>query len=163
MPDMIPTELNVNQLLRDVRTRLAPAIEQKQLHLELQLYQVLPPVEASEEGLYRALMNLVENAVNYTPEQGKVTVQTMLQDGGIVIQVSDTGIGIPSDELPMIFERFYRSAEARRIVSTGTGLGLAIVKRIIELHNGRIDVESIEGAGTTFRVWLPLSAQLAAT
>ena len=117
--------------------------------------RTIPNVLGDEDELYRALGNLVENAVNYTLSEGSVTVQSFTRDSLVVTEISDTGIGISGQELPHIFERFFRAEEARHVVSNGTGLGLAIVKRIVDIHNGTIEVESTPGVGTTFRVCLP--------
>lgn len=97
---------------------------------------------ADSAELYHALFSLVENAVNYTMEDGTVTVTTLVDAQGVVARVTDTGIGIPPEAVPHIFDHFYRSEEARRLQGTGTGLGLAIVRRIIEIHRGTIRVES---------------------
>ncbi len=112
---------------------------------------------AGEQELYQALNNLIENAVHYTPPEGSITIQTGVQGKGVFIRVADTGIGIPADDLPRIFQRFYRSEAAQKMRYGGTGLGLVIVRRIVDIHCGKIDVESLPGQGTTFRLWLPLT------
>ncbi|NOZ19820.1 MAG: HAMP domain-containing histidine kinase [Planctomycetes bacterium] len=112
-------------------------------------------VLADCESLQRALGNLVGNAIEYTPESGKVEV-SVLSDGDMAkIVVADSGIGIPEEDLDAVFQEFYRSANARKVSRIGTGLGLAIVKTIVENHGGRIAVESKIGEGSTFTVWLP--------
>jgi signal transduction histidine kinase len=114
-----------------------------------------PIVMATEEGLDRILVNLVGNAVKYTPERGMVTVSVKEHDRQVEIVVKDTGIGIPADSLPRLFQEFYRAPNAKAF-ETGTGLGLVIVKELVENFNGRISVESQEGKGTTFTVHLPV-------
>jgi signal transduction histidine kinase len=114
-----------------------------------------PIVMATEEGLDRILVNLVGNAVKYTPERGTVTVSVKEGDRQVGITVKDTGIGIPADSLPKLFQEFYRAPNAKAF-ETGTGLGLVIVKELVESLNGRISVESQEGKGTTFIVHLPV-------
>jgi two-component system phosphate regulon sensor histidine kinase PhoR len=104
------------------------------------------------------MTNLIENAVNYTPDGGAVSVQTWSEDSKIVVEVRDTGIGIGDEDLPHIFEHFYRSDRARSTNTGGTGLGLAMVRRIVEIHRGRIEVESAAGKGSTFRVYLPAAS-----
>jgi two-component system OmpR family sensor kinase len=96
---------------------------------------------------------LLDNAIKYTPEGGKVTVTVRETNGWAELEVSDTGIGIPEDQLPLIFERFYRADKAR--ASSGAGLGLAIARQVAEAHGGRIEVESTPGEGSTFRLLLP--------
>jgi signal transduction histidine kinase len=104
----------------------------------------------------RVLQNLVENALQYTPRGGKIALSTYAQENKAVFEVSDSGIGIAADELPHIFERFYRTDKARSTHTGGAGLGLAIAKKIVEGHRGRITVESQPDRGTTFRIYLPM-------
>jgi PAS domain S-box-containing protein len=156
-PQFTLMPMGLNRVLTDVKNHITPTAENKQLTLRFDLDNAIPPILADEQELYRALANLVENAVNYTPEGGSVTIQTDMVQDKVVTRIKDTGIGIPAGELPHIFERFYRANGARKIRAHGTGLGLAIVKRIIEMHHGTIDVESHVGAGTTFSVALPMA------
>ena len=107
------------------------------------------------DRLTEALVNLLDNAVKYTPEGGAVTVEASAADGGVRMTVADTGLGIPPKELSRIFERFYRVDRARSREPGGTGLGLSIVKHIIEAHGGRIAVQSTVGKGSSFTVFLP--------
>ncbi|MHC4264644.1 MAG: sensor histidine kinase [Planctomycetota bacterium] len=99
--------------------------------------------------------NLLLNAIKYTPEKGKVQINATRKDGFFVVEISDTGIGIPADELEHVFDEFYRASNARKIERDGTGLGLSIVKQIIERHNGKIDAKSQEGVGSKFIITLP--------
>jgi signal transduction histidine kinase len=99
--------------------------------------------------------NLLLNAIKYTPENGKVQINATRKDGFFELEIVDTGIGIPSDELEHVFEEFYRAKNARKIERDGTGLGLSIVRQIIERHNGNIGVESQEGVGSKFIIRLP--------
>jgi two-component system phosphate regulon sensor histidine kinase PhoR len=105
--------------------------------------------------LTRVFVNLIANAVNYTPYDGHITIATRQEGACAMFIVEDTGIGISVNDIPHIFDRFYRSDSARK-TGQGTGLGLAIVKEIVELHQGKIEVESVPQAGTTFRVFLPI-------
>jgi len=98
----------------------------------------------------------VSNAVRYTPRGGSVAVRLQRTDSALRLEVEDTGIGIPKDDLPRIFEEFFRSANARSHTSDGTGLGLSIVKAVAEQHGGSVSVESEQGKGTRFTVDLPL-------
>jgi signal transduction histidine kinase len=111
----------------------------------------------------QALINLVDNAIKYTPEGGRVTIAAVFSAGSggsgtVTIRITDTGIGIPARDLPHVFDKFYRVQGTSTRGIAGTGLGLAITKSIVETHDGRIRVESVEGAGTTFAVELPLTS-----
>lgn len=115
------------------------------------------------EVLRRMVQNLVENAIRYTPENGTITVTLQRDQQSAVLQVSDTGIGIPEKDLPRIFDRFYRAGNALAQSRKGTGLGLAITKKVVELHEGTITLESEENKGSTFIVRLPLLETTAST
>jgi signal transduction histidine kinase len=106
--------------------------------------------------LKQIVVNLVDNAISYTPEGGTVIISVVTEGKRAILKVKDTGIGIPAASLPLVFDRFYRADEARSRVSGGTGLGLSIVKAICTVHGGEAFIESIEGKGTTVRIELPL-------
>jgi len=106
--------------------------------------------------LHQLLLNLLDNAIKYTPEYGHVYVASERQNGFVKVEVRDTGVGIPRNELKKVFDRFYRVDKARSREMGGSGLGLAIAKWIVELHRGHIEVESEPGKGSTFTVYLPL-------
>ena len=106
--------------------------------------------------------NLVNNAIKFTPEGGRITISVEAQENTVLCRVTDTGLGIPEDDLEKIFERFHRVNRPGKEIQ-GTGLGLAIVKNIVELHHGSIHVESQVDAGTTFTVVLPASQATAVT
>ncbi len=128
---------------------------QKQIQLTADLPETIPPLMGDVQAIERVIVNLVANALSYTPDGGQVHVQVNRQQGEIIFAVKDTGIGISPTELTRIFDRFYRTPSARR-KTAGTGLGLPIVKKIVELHGGRIEVESQEDKGSEFRVYFPI-------
>jgi two-component system phosphate regulon sensor histidine kinase PhoR len=115
----------------------------------------LPPVRGDEDRLDQLLMNLLHNAVKFSPDGGAVTVTSDEQPDGVVISVSDHGIGIPTKDQDRVFERFYKVDRARQRGLGGTGLGLAIAKHIVEAHGGRIWLRSVEGQGSTFSFAVP--------
>jgi PAS domain S-box-containing protein len=143
------------RLIRDAVEGLRPAAEEKQQSLELDLAPHLPLNWGNLLRLRQAIGNLVGNAIKYTPERGQVLVKTHQEADQIVMQVCDTGVGVPPGDQPYIFDKFYR-AEAVADSHKGTGLGLAIVKSVVERHQGRIWVESEPGKGSTFTVVLPV-------
>ncbi|HTY12764.1 MAG TPA: ATP-binding protein, partial [Candidatus Omnitrophota bacterium] len=112
-------------------------------------------VSGLEDHLYRAVLNLIDNAVNYTGEGGRIEIGCAKNDDKVEISVADNGIGIAEEHLPRIFERFYRVDKARSRDLGGTGLGLAIVKHVANIHNGSVTVESAEGKGSRFIITLP--------
>jgi two-component system phosphate regulon sensor histidine kinase PhoR len=116
----------------------------------------LPPVVADRDRLAQILINLVDNAVKYTPEGGAVTVRSRTVDGMVEVAVADTGVGIPAADLPRITERFYRVDKARSRELGGTGLGLAIVKHLVLAHGGELRIESPQQQGTIVRFTLPI-------
>ena len=121
-------------------------------------------VLGDEDLLVTALRNLLENAVAYSPEKTRVVVTTRkTAEGNAEISVADQGIGIPERDLERIFERFYRVDPARSRATGGTGLGLAIVKHVMAAHNGKVTVRSVEGAGSTFSLYIPLRSEHAST
>jgi signal transduction histidine kinase len=106
--------------------------------------------------LLLALSNIAANAIDYTGENGNVTIRTAARNGDVIVAVQDTGIGIADEHLPHIFDRFYRADQAR--TTRKAGLGLSIARKIIEAHRGKIEVESVVGEGSVFRVVLPVKS-----
>ncbi len=148
--------VNLNALIRQVETDLRLRADARQIQLKLDLPNALPACAGNENDLWRLVANLVENAINYTPAGGTVHIRTQQEGKEIRIEVEDSGIGISADSLDRIFERFYRADKARSLDSGGSGLGLPIVKGVVEMHHGRIEVQSEPGRGSCFRVWLPM-------
>jgi signal transduction histidine kinase len=132
-----------------------PIAEAKSITLASSCDQV-PALVADRARLGQVLDNLVSNALKFTPNGGRVEVALRSQSGRAVLEVSDTGLGIPRKEQEKLFERFFRSSTATAHAIPGTGLGLTIAKAIVERHEGRISVESAENQGTTVRVEIPI-------
>ncbi|HEY0510460.1 MAG TPA: ATP-binding protein, partial [Thermoanaerobaculia bacterium] len=137
---------------------LAPTAREKRVEIEQLQEEPVPPVQGDAGNLERLLLNLLDNAIKYNRPDGRITVRVGRCGGDAVLEVSDTGIGIPAESIPRIFERFYRVDKGRAREEGGTGLGLAIVKHIAQAHGGQVDVESRIGRGSTFRVRLPVVA-----
>lgn len=142
-----------------VAKRLAPQAESKRISLELEPAASLPQVLADEDRAAQVLVNLIGNALQYTPEGGRVTVTAQPDANQVEIRVHDTGIGIPPEHLPQIFDRFYRVDKSRsRRAGGGSGIGLTIARAIVEAHGGRIEAKSPgEGKGSTFTFTLPVA------
>jgi signal transduction histidine kinase len=127
----------------------------KSLALQIEVPEDLPAISGDPTLLRQAISNLVENAIKYTPQGGKVRIGAEMRDGGLVLAVSDTGVGIAQADQVRLFEKFYRVRQRDTAHIKGTGLGLAIVKSVVERHGGRVWVESRLGRGSTFFVSLP--------
>ncbi len=150
--------LDVNRIVADVFSKVAYDAQQKNIRVDTLLSESSLMIQANLQELSLAFLELGRNAVMYTPPDGTITVRTRQKNDEVVIQVFDTGVGISGDELSLIFQRLYRVDKARSTTTGGVGLGLSIAKRIVELHHGRIEVESVVGKGSIFRVFLPLSS-----
>jgi len=149
------TPLAVTEILRDVADVMTPQAARKHIRLEADLAPVFFRVHGDRDTLYQAVLNVVSNAIKYTPEGGQVRISTYIEEGSVVVDVADTGYGIPPDDLGRVFEKFYRSRHSAKEV-VGTGLGLALVKHVVEtVHGGRVTVESQVGKGSVFRLYLP--------
>jgi PAS domain S-box-containing protein len=154
---LLHNAINLNELVLRVRQQLAPLAEEKQVTICIAQPATLPDIRGDEVELMRMLANLIQNAIYYTPKSGQVTLKTYNQEDMVIVEISDSGIGISETDLPQIFHHFFRANQARSIDRGGAGLGLAIAKRIVEVHNGAIEVNSVVGQGTTFRILLPSS------
>ncbi|MBN1122264.1 MAG: PAS domain-containing sensor histidine kinase [Anaerolineae bacterium] len=150
-----PERIDLNEIAQQVCDNHQIIVEAKGLSLVVHPAGEVIPVTGSRDQLCRLTANLVENAIHYT-EQGTINVKTLVEDDQAVLEVADTGIGIAQDHIDSIFERFYRTEQAREIRRDGTGLGLAISKAIVDQHRGTISVQSAPGEGTTIRVTLPI-------
>jgi histidine kinase len=157
-----PLELrpvNLAALLRAAADRLHPQFEDKDIRLHVDVPYGLPPVRADAGRLLQVLLNLLGNALRYTPSGGQVTVHSCHEGAQMVIRVHDTGIGIAAEHLPYLCERFYRVDKSRTSASGGSGIGLTIAKHLVEAHGGRLWATSPgPGQGSTFAFTLPLAA-----
>jgi signal transduction histidine kinase len=152
--------LDVPNLVQTVTKRLAPQFEMKHISLDLKLSPDLPRILADEDRAVQVLTNLVGNALQYTPENGKVSIAAQVRNQEIMISVRDSGIGVPPEHLPHIFERFYRADASRsrsRRAGGGSGIGLTIARALVEAHGGRVWAESGgESQGSTFSFTFPI-------
>lgn len=147
---------DITELCANITKALRPLAEQK--HIELEYNPELTVYSKIErDRMWEAIYNVLDNSIKYTREDGKVTVNLSKDENNVIIEIKDTGIGIASDEIYKIFDRFYRVDKARARETGGTGLGLSIALTAVELHGGNIQVESEEGAGSTFRIIIPIT------
>jgi len=143
--------LDLKEIVKIAVEKVKLKAEIKRLSLQTDLHDPIPLIRGDHKRMEQVLLNLLENAIRYT-EKGSVVVRLVKQKEATVLSVSDTGIGIPKDELPYIFERFYRVEKSRAREYGGTGLGLSIVKKYVDMQGGTVQVDSEPGKGTTFRL-----------
>jgi signal transduction histidine kinase len=153
--ELRPVELEV--IVAECVEASQPAAQAKEIELVASTEPLPAPLQGDPTRLAQVLDNLVSNAIKFTPAGGRVEVRLSAREGMAVLEVQDTGLGLPDDEQDQLFERFFRSSRASENAIPGTGLGLAIAKAIVERHGGRIALESAVNVGTTVRVELPLS------
>ncbi|TWH48737.1 cell wall metabolism sensor histidine kinase WalK [Sporomusa sp. KB1] len=152
-------DVNVNHTVEQALYMLKPLADEKEITVSQNLTPDLPTITADTDRICQIFYNLITNAIRYTPENGHVTVSTELtkyaEQDWIKITVDDSGPGIDAIDLPFIFDHFYRGDKSRDRKSGGTGLGLAIVKQLVEIHGGKVQVDSVIGKGSSFYVLLP--------
>ena len=149
----------LNSIVQNIASIAQHLLLAKKIGLHLNLDESLPTILGNPGRLQDALWKLVENAIYFTPSGGQIMLatQTVLPNGHVMIEVSDNGVGIPEEDLPLVFERLYRADKARATNTGGLGLGLSIAQKIIELHGGTIEASSGVDEGSTFRILLPIS------
>ena len=149
--------LDLPEIIKEIVEFLEAKATAQRVKLHLEAAPGLPPVLADHRGMEEVFTNLISNAINYSPNGGDVTVHVGMNGSLLEVRVSDQGVGIEPEEVPKIFDKFYRvkSPQTRQII--GTGLGLPIVKSVVEAHRGAIEVESQVGVGSTFKVLLPVA------
>jgi signal transduction histidine kinase len=151
------TEFSLTEIAHNALHSLSNKAANQQINLQLDL-QITPQGDrftADAERIEQILWNLLTNAIKFTPESGNVTLRVWVENNTAIFQVEDTGIGIPKDKLPLLFEKFQQLDTPLRRRYEGTGLGLALTKQLVELHRGRIEVESTVATGSIFTVWIP--------
>lgn len=150
----------VDRLMREIVEKVRPSMVKKDLEFNIDLPQkTLPSLFIDKDKIQVALVNLMGNAAKYTPKGGRVDVTVKLLEDQIVFSVEDTGIGIAEDEIPKLFDKFFRSDDNLVQNETGTGLGLSLANEIIRLHGGKITVESQKGQGSKFTIFLPAKSE----
>lgn len=149
----LPTDIQevINRTIKVLESQA----KRKSISVNLNIPEGLPKILADETRISQVVLNLIDNAIKYTPDGGRVLISTSAKDRLVQVNVTDTGIGIPEKDIPRIFERFYRVDKARSRELGGTGLGLSIVKHIIQAHEGKVWVKSELGQGSTFSFTIP--------
>jgi signal transduction histidine kinase len=151
--------VNLGQVIQSTVDNLLPISQKLGLEMTCEIPADLPDVTADPQRIGQVLRNLINNALDYTPASGRITIQARAEGAFIRVAVMDTGYGIASEHLPFLFERFYRADPSRSRSTGGAGLGLAIVKQLVQAQGGQVGVESNPGTGSTFYFTLPVSPQ----
>ena len=149
--------VNLKELLVECIVITSSKIEQRNQTFSYEIDDGILPIHADYDKIKQVVLNLLSNAMKYTPEGGKILLTAGNDEEDVVLHIKDNGPGIPTESLPYIFERFYRVPGSEHLAQ-GTGLGLSICQSIIETHRGKITVQSQGGRGTTFSVYLPSAA-----
>ncbi len=144
----------VSELLSDASVKFSLLTQQKNIQIEADIANSIPMVYADLSLIDRVIQNLLDNALKYTPQGGKIVIQALKNNGGVEVKIKNSGKGIPEDQLPYIFDRYYKVDKEKKGIE-GTGLGLAIVKKIIDIHETEIKVDSEPGKLTDFSFYLP--------
>jgi len=148
-----PTSLK--EVINSVVTKMTPVIKRGKVSVEVYIEEQIPDILLDGKGISRVLANLLDNSLKYTNSNGKIKISVTEKDSFINVSIEDNGKGIPQEELPFIFERFYRIDKSRARETGGTGLGLAIAKQIVKAHGGEIFAQSKAGEGTIMTFSLP--------
>jgi PAS domain S-box-containing protein len=159
--EIVRSRVNVASVVSQAVADLEYLAGKKNIRLETDIAENLPELLGDENKIHSMVSNLVTNAIKFTPENGRITVSSQANNNELLIKVSDNGMGIPKEDLPKIFARFYRVHRPGTEIQ-GTGLGLAIVKEVVIRHDGRIEVESEIDKGSTFTVYLPIASLVSA-
>ena len=160
----ISTMVDPNILLQGAFDAMQPFATAANKQLKLNIHNVLPQLSGNQENLHRVLVNLIENAINYSDDEQTISIEVALTENendfalpALKISIVDRGVGIDPNEIPRLTERFYRVDKSRSRNKGGTGLGLAIVKHILVRHKGILSIDSVKGEGSSFNVFLPLN------
>ena len=150
-----PEKFNLGQLTKECSEKFEIEIKKKNIDLKCFVTAEVPLVYANKDGIERVILNIISNAVKYTPDGGKIDIYIGFVHNDAYVKIKDTGIGIPKDDVEKVFERFYRVEKARSRKMGGTGLGLSIAKEIIEQNKGTIKINSDLGKGTEVIIKIP--------
>jgi two-component system phosphate regulon sensor histidine kinase PhoR len=156
--EFVKEPVNLNDLINETITQLKPLANQQNVTLNRILSNNLPAVNIDRERVSQTITNLIHNAIKFNHIGGKVTITTTSDDKMVTVTIIDSGIGISKEDLPHVFERFYKADKSR--TNRGSGLGLAIAKHTVEAHGGRIWAQSEEGKGSTFSFTIPLNHEI---
>jgi PAS domain S-box-containing protein len=151
-------KVETERLFAEVLGKVEPHMQQKSIRFDVQLSAKLPELHLDKDKIIAVVVNIVGNAAKYTPQGGRVSLKVNAEDGHLRIAVEDTGVGIAEEEIPKVFEKFFRSDDPRVQAEVGSGLGLSLAREVVRMHGGEIVVESQLNQGSTFTILLPLAS-----
>ncbi len=149
--------VDLERLLKEVITKVRPQMEQKHITFECHLPAKFPSMHIDKDKISATLINLLGNAAKYTPAEGRVTMRIRIEQDQLLVDIADTGIGIAEEDLPHVFDKFFRGQDQRVQHESGTGLGLSLAREVVQLHGGKLTVQSEWDKGSTFTVSLPVA------
>jgi signal transduction histidine kinase len=150
-------KVETERMFAEVLAKVEPHMQQKSIRFDVQLSAKLPELHLDKDKIIAVVVNIVGNAAKYTPDGGRVSLKVNAEDGHLRIAVEDTGVGIAAEEIPKVFEKFFRSDDPRVQAEVGSGLGLSLAREVVRMHGGEIVVESQLNQGSTFTILLPLA------
>jgi two-component system phosphate regulon sensor histidine kinase PhoR len=150
-------KVETERMFAEVLSKVEPLMQKKAIEFDVALPPKMPELHLDKDKIIAVVVNVLGNAAKYTPEKGRVSLKVKVEDDRLKIAVEDTGVGIAEDELPKVFDKFFRSDDPRVQAETGSGLGLSLAREVVRMHGGEITVESELNQGSTFTVSLPLS------
>jgi PAS domain S-box-containing protein len=152
--ELQPVEMD--RLFTEIEAKVLPLMQQKDIQFDTRLPQKMPKLQLDKEKMVAVLVNLLGNAAKYTPEGGNVSLKVKISETQLQMAIEDAGVGISAEELPKVFDKFFRSNDTRVQAESGTGLGLTLAREIVHIHGGKLTVESQLDKGSTFLVTIPL-------
>jgi signal transduction histidine kinase len=151
------TKVETERIFAEVLSKIEPLMQQKEITFEADLPPKMPELHLDKDKMLSVIVNILGNAAKYTPTGGRVSMKVRVEDERLKIAVQDTGVGISAEDLPRLWDKFFRSDDPRVQAETGTGLGLSLTREIVRMHGGEVTVESELNKGSTFTVSLPLT------
>jgi two-component system phosphate regulon sensor histidine kinase PhoR len=149
-------KVETDRMFAEVLSKVQPLMQKKEIALEVELPPKMPELHLDKDKITTVLVNILGNAAKYTPQAGRVSLKVKCDDGRLRASVEDTGVGISPEDLPKVFDKFFRSDDPRVQAEVGTGLGLSLAREVVRMHGGEITVESELDKGSTFTMALPL-------
>jgi signal transduction histidine kinase len=150
-------KVETSRMFDEVLLKVQPLLEHKEIEFFVDLPPKMPELLLDKDKIIAVVVNVLGNAAKYTPGGGRVSLRVSAEDGKFRIVVEDTGVGISAEDMPKLFDKFFRSEDPRVQAETGTGLGLSLAREVVRMHGGEIQVESELNKGSTFTVLLPLT------